>query len=296
MHFTPIKADELQVGKPIPWTLYDSSGEMMLELGYIPKSAQQIQAFIKNGVGRDLDETIAEVDKTAAPNTPPRDENLLTLEQIKLNIGDSIQLQFQSETDNSRCVVTLVGYLADQGIVVTTPVLNGAIMLVREGQIFVVRMFSGKSAYAFSAVTRRVTNNPFPHLFLSYPKEVRGLVVRSSSRSRANIICHATPDKGSGVACIARDISIGGSLIAAKTKIGDVGNKLSLKMRVKVNEVEHMLALSCTLRSVNNARPSDDGVVTVLHGLSFDHVSPQDSLVISALLYQNMISEKESDQ
>jgi hypothetical protein len=295
MQFTPIKLEELHVGKPIPWTLYDSTGEMMLEVGYIPKSAQQIQAFIKNGVGRDLDETIAEVDKTAAPNTPPRDGSVLNLEQIKLNIGDSIQLQFQSDTDNSRCVVTLIGYLVDEGIIVTTPILHGSIMLVREGQIFVVRMFSGKSAYAFSAVTKRVTNNPFPHLFLSYPKEVRGLVVRGSTRARANIICHATPDGGTGIACIARDISIGGSLIASKTKVGDVGHKLSLKMRVKVNEAEHMLTLSCTIRSVNNSRPSDDGVITILHGLSFENVTPQDALVISALLYQNMMSEKEAE-
>jgi hypothetical protein len=168
-------------------------------------------------------------------------------------------------------------------------------MLVREGQVFVVRMFSGKSAYAFSAVATRVTNNPFSHLFLSYPKEVRGLVVRGSSRSRANIICHATHENGTGVACIARDISIGGSLIAAKIKIGEVGNKLSLKMRIKVNDVEHMLALNCTVRSVNNARPADDGVVTVLHGLSFENVTAQDALVISALLYQNMMSEKEAE-
>lgn len=295
MQLTPIKFEELHVGKPIPWTLYDSSGEMMLELGYTPKSEQQIHSFIRNGVGRDLDETIADVDKSAAPNTPPRDENVLTLEQIKLSIGDSIQLQFQSETDTPRTVVHLIGYVVDQGIIVTTPVLNGSIMLVREGQIFVVRLFSGKSAYAFSAVTKRVTNNPFPHMFLSYPKEVRGLVVRGSSRSRANIICHATPENGSGIACIARDISIGGALIAAKIKIGEIGSKLSLKMRVKVNDAEHMLTLSCTVRSVNNSRPGEDGVTNILHGLSFENVTAQDTLVISALLYQNMMSEMETD-
>ena len=295
MQFTPIKLEELQVGKPIPWTLYDSSGEMMLEVGYVPKSAQQIQSFIRNGVGRDLDETIESVDKTPAANTPQRDPNVLTLDQIKLNIGEAIQLQFQSENDTARYVVSLIGYLVDQGIVVTTPVLDGSIMLVREGQIFVVRLFSGKSAYAFTAVTKRVTNNPFPHLHLSYPKEVRGLVVRASTRTAANIICHATPESGAGAACIARDISIGGSLIAAKSKIAEVGKKLTLNMRVKVNDAEHLLSLICTVRSVNNSRPADDGVITVLHGVSFDTVTAQDTLVISALLYQNMINEKNNE-
>jgi c-di-GMP-binding flagellar brake protein YcgR len=296
MPLIPIKAEELVIGQPIPWTVYDASGEMMLEPGYIPKSAQQITAFIASGVSRDHDEPLGQLDKTAAPTANQREAGVLTLEQIKLNIGDSIQLQFQSESDNSRCIVTLIGYLADQGVIVSTPMSDGRIMLVREGQIFVVRLFSGKSAYAFTAVTKRVTNNPFPHLHLSYPKEVRGLVVRGSSRARANIICHASVEGGSGFSCVARDISVGGALIAAREKIAEVGQKLSLKMRVKVNDTEHMLALNCQIRSLNAARPSADEAPTILHGLSFENVSSQDSLVISALLYQNMVNEKESEE
>lgn len=291
MSFIPIKAEELIVGQPIPWTVYDASGEMMLEPGFIPKSAQQITAFIASGVSRDKDEHL---DQKADPNH--RDAAGLTLEQIKLNIGDSIQLQFQSETDHTRSIVTLIGYLAEQGVIVSTPVLNGRIMLVREGQIFIVRLFSGKSAYAFTAVTKRVTNNPFPHLHLSYPKEVRGLVVRGSTRARANIICHASVDSGTGYACVARDISVGGALIAAREKIAEVGKKLSLKMRVKVNDTEHMLALNCQIRSINTARPAAEETPAILHGLSFENVSSQDALVISALLYQNMVSEKESEE
>jgi len=305
MQITPIKQDELVIGQPIPWPLYYESGELALELGHIPKSAQQIQSLVDRGAGRYIDDQISQNEqagqnfqagKAELQNPPQRQAGGLTLEQIKLNIGDSIQLQFQSETDSSRCFVTLIGYLADQGVIVSTPMLDGRIMLIREGQVFVVRLFSGKSAYAFTAATKRVTNNPFPHLHLSYPKEVRGLIVRGSSRARANIICHATVEDGSGFACVARDISLGGSLIAVREKIGDVGDTLILKMRVHVNDTEHLLALNCQIRSVNSARPSADDTPTILHGLSFDQVSSQDSLVISALLYQNLVSEEDSDE
>jgi hypothetical protein len=84
--------------------------------------------------------------------------------------------------------VTLIGYLADQGVIVSTPMIDGSVMMIREGQIFVVRLFSGKTAYAFTAVTNRVSHMPFPHLQLSYTKEVRGLVVWQ--RARANIDYH----------------------------------------------------------------------------------------------------------
>lgn len=234
----------------------------------------------------------AQAEKT---DSPQRATGSLSLDQIKLNIGDTLQLQFQSEVETSRCVVTLIGYLVDQGVIVTTPVLNGSIMMIREGQIFVVRLFSGKTAYAFTAEANKITSIPFPHMHLSYPKEVRGLVVRGSSRARANIICHASLEDGSGFACVARDISIGGALIEAKDKIGEVGSKLSLSLRVRVNDAEHMLALNCMIRSVNPTRPTTDGTPPILHGLSFENVSSQDTLVISTLLYQNMVNEKDNE-
>ncbi|HQT31134.1 MAG TPA: flagellar brake protein [Thiobacillus sp.] len=233
--------------------------------------------------------------KTGKPEPSPRDAGPLTLDQIKLAIGDSIQLQFQSDVEPSRSFVTLIGYLESQSVIVTTPIINGSMMLVREGQDFVVRLFSGKSAYAFTTSAKRVTNTPYPHLHLAYPKEVRGMVVRGSSRGRIHIICHATAEGGRGLACVARDISIGGALIAVSEKIGAVGTLLTLKLRVKVGAAEHVLALNCKIRSVNASRPAEDEKPTVLHGLSFEDVTSQDTLVISALLYQNLISAQEAE-
>ncbi len=222
-------------------------------------------------------------------------EGALTLDQIKLNIGDPIQLQFQTGNEETRCFVSLIGYLEGKGIIVTNPIIDGNLMLVREGQHFVARFFSGKSAYAFSTSARRVTSAPYPHLHLEYPKEVRGLVVRAAPRSRINIICHATGEDGRGHACSARDISIGGALIAAGVKIGAVGTPLTLKFRIKIGEDEHTLTLPCTIRSLNAARATAEDKPSHLHGLSFEGMSSQDKLVISALLYQNVISAQEAE-
>jgi c-di-GMP-binding flagellar brake protein YcgR len=248
-----------------------------------------------NTVPRGPDDQSSKAGK-AEPTPAQREAGILSLDQVKLSIGDSIQLQFQSGLEQSRCFVTLIGYLEGQSVIVTTPIINGSMMLVREGQDFVIRLFSGKSAYAFTSIAKRVTNTPYPHIHLSYPKEVRGLVVRGSSRGRINIICHATVEGGRGYACVARDISLGGALIAASEKIGEVGNPLILKFRLKVKDAEHLLAMSCTIRSVNASRPSVDEKPTMLHGLSFEDVSSQDTLVISTLLYQNMISAQEAER
>lgn len=272
----------------------NAAGGSVLQAGYFPESEQQIKTLIDSTMSRSHDDKSAKAGK-GEPTSAQREAGILSLDQIKLNIGDSIQLQFQSDLEQSRCVVTLIGYLKGQSVIVTTPIINGTMMLVREGQDFVIRLFSGKSAYAFTTMAKRVTNTPYPHLHLAYPKEVRGLVVRGSSRGRINIICHATVEAGRGYACVARDISIGGALIAASEKIGEVGNQLTLKFRVKVKDAEHTLALNCKIRSVNASRPTVDEKPAMLHGLSFEEVTSQDTLVISTLLYQNMISAQESE-
>lgn len=231
----------------------------------------------------------------ADPSAPAR-EGTLTLDQIKLCIGDSIQLQVQTGNEQTRCFVTLIGYLEGKGVIVTNPVIDGNLMLVREGQAFVARLFSGKSAYAFSTSARRVTSAPYPHIHLDWPREVRGMVVRQSARSRISIICHATGKDGRGLACVARDISVGGALIAASDALGEVDDLLTLKFRVKIGAGEHTLSLPCKIRSINAARATAEDKATVLHGLAFDGISDQDTLVISALLYQNVISAQEADK
>jgi hypothetical protein len=269
----------------------------------------RLESYCKRNLSLHLNSYKTLIDRTASrgpdeksskdgqgePTPTQREAGVLSLDQIKLSIGDSIQLQFQSDIEQSRCIVTLIGYLEGQSVIVTTPIINGSMMLVREGQDFVVRLFSGKSAYAFTTMAKRVTNTPYPHLHLAYPKEVRGLVIRGSSRGRTNIICHATVEGGRGYACVARDISIGGALISASEKMAEVGDPLILKFRVKVKDTEHMLALNCTIRSVNASRPAADEKPTIQHGLSFEDVTSQDTLVISTLLYQNMVSAQESE-
>lgn len=265
-----------------------------MHVGSFLKPVQHLKTLIDNAVSRSPDDKPAQTGK-GTPASAQRESGVMTLDQVKLSVGDSIQLQFQSDIEPSRSFVTLVGYLKGQSVIVTTPIINGTMMLVREGQDFVIRLFSGKSVYAFSSKAIRVTNTPYPHLHLSYPKEVRGQVIRGSPRGRINIICHATVEDGRGYACVARDISIGGALIAVSEKIGDVGAPLTLKFRVKVGDTEHVLSLDCIIRSVNASRPAEDEKPATLHGLSFEALTSQDTLVISTMLYQNMVSAQAAD-
>lgn len=302
-----LKLTELRVGMPTPWPVYFSNGDMAVDIGFIPDSEEQVMSLLERGLCRYPTELEAKTEPagTASLNLQPAKPaarpaeaapqprgDTTTLDQIKLNIGDTLQLQLKANTDMDRYATTLIGYLQDEGVIVSTPLQDGRVMQFREGQSFVVRMFSGKSAYAFTSEVTRVTNTPYPHMHLAWPREVRGLVVRSSSRAKTNIICHASVNNDTGFACVARDISMGGALIAAKNRIGEIGGKLILKMRVNVNNAEHMLMIDCEIRSINTSKSADGGSNNILHGLAFTQLEPQDQLVITSLLYQNMMNEQ----
>jgi len=210
------------------------------------------------------------IDKPDKPDTPTQQElGGFSLDQTRLNSGDPIQLQFQTETEKYRCLVTLIGYLAGESVIVSMPVINGRPVLIREGQNLNARFFSGKNAYAFSAVVRKTTSTPYPYLHLAYPPEVRGLVVRSSPRAQAHINCRASTKDGSSYKCIARDISTGGALIASREQMGEVGEGLLLRLPVRIDENEHMLDLNCQIRSVNTSYAPANEIPVNLFGLAF---------------------------
>lgn len=217
--------------------------------------------------------------------------NILMLDQVKLHVGDMMQLHIQSEQGDARYYVSLIGYLKGQSVIVTTPVADGKVMLIREGQSFVVRFFGGKNAYAFSAIAKRVTNVPFPHLHLSYPKEVRGMAVRHSSRARVNLIGSAVTKLGKRIACQVRDISMGGALLVAKEAMGELDEHLGLSLRVKVSGFEHILDLEAKIRSCHDEAQQADSATSLLHGVCFDNLTPQDGLVLTALLYNSQLGQ-----
>ncbi len=292
MKLVPLKRGDLVVGKPLPWPLYDSTCNVVLKPGYVPDSPRQLEGLLSGNLMRDLDYVPPGDDKTP----PPRDAaqpSVFALEDVRMAIGDLVQVQMQTEFDHSRHYVSLVGYMKDRSVIVSTPVVDGKVMMLRDGQAFIVRLFSGKSVYAFSTVVNKVANTPFPHLHLAYPREVRGVVVRGSARVKVNIIGLVSNAAGRSMACTVRDLSLGGALFAAKEQIADAEEHVTLKLRVFVHEAEHILSLNCRLRSINVACSSEDGGLNILHGVSFSDLKPQDSLVLTALIYKRMVEDAE---
>ncbi|NTV10325.1 MAG: flagellar brake protein [Zoogloea sp.] len=292
MSYARIKPGEIEVGRPVPWSLFDTENHLLLARGVVLESERQLQILLERGLFRKLNISDAKpAGDDAAQASGRQDETLAGLDAIRLEIGDTLQLQSQAEGASVRYYVKLIGYLKGKSVVVTTPVVDGKVALIREGQAFVVRMFSGKSVYAFPASVFKVVNTPYPHLHLTYPGQVRGLVVRRGARARVNVIAAVQDAEARSHAATIVNLSTGGALLLAKSPLGVKDDVITVKFRVIVSDVEKFITVQAIIRAIHSATHEDGDLVYMHHGVQFLDVEHSEQVTLAAYVYQRLFEE-----
>lgn len=290
MSYMRIRAGDIEVGKPVEWPLYDEKKQLLLARGVVVETESQKQALMERGLFRKLNirETRLNTDSGERPT-----DDLCAFEDIKLDIGDTLQLQVQNDAGPQRYYVKLIGFLKGKSVLVTTPSQDGKVLLMREGQTFVVRMFSGKSVYAFGTTIFKVANVPFPHLHLTYPGQVRGLVVRRGARARVNLIAAVSGTDGRSHAATILDLSTGGAMLVAKAPMGVREDRIAIKFRVVINDIEEYLTIPAVLRSVHatSTAVAEGEKPQVHHGVQFEEMPHAEQVVLSAFVYRILFEE-----
>lgn len=240
-----------------------------------------------------------ESDKSAPQVAEPRKEAAPTPEAIefsamRLNAGDPLQMQPVAD-DHVRHYVTLIGWVEKRSVLVTAPVHEGHVQLVREGQPFVLRVFSGRNAYAFDASVLKSCGAPFPYLHLSYPKTVQALPVRSEERVRVNLIGAVSGVPGATesdpLACLVVDLSLSGAMVTAARKLAPAGSEFRLSLRVTVNQTPVYIKLPCIVRNLRDVPANDGGATVYQHGVQFHDVDEKDELLLENVIFRAMLAK-----
>lgn len=223
--------------------------------------------------------TESRVSHTPGTANVQQDTSFSSPTDINWKIGQTFFLQHEA----IRSPVKLIGFLDQKSLLVSAPVLDGKYQLVREGQVFVVRSFAGKRAYAFTSSVIKATHVPYPYLHLSYPKQVECTVVRRGARMDIRVVAAVSIGEGAQTAAIIlQDISTGGAAGSMKEAIGVPGEGCRLKFKVRIAEEDIFLDLAAVLRSVQE----DEGKPEVRHGFEFVDMGIRDKLVIGAFLHE----------
>jgi c-di-GMP-binding flagellar brake protein YcgR len=215
---------------------------------------------------------------------------------LDLQIGDQFQIQFlQDDGRRVRPTVKVIGMLIPSSVLVTAPTQNGKVMLVREGQVFVVRCFSRDMALAFTSRVLRVCTHPYPYVHLAYPEQREEVQVRSARR--VTVLLAATVHKeregntwSIPISSIVSDLSTNGSMIETSESLGTIGSKLKILFHLPIDGMsEQPVAVIGIIRTVYDDAVSSD---RFRYGLEFLPADDSAKLKLRAYVYEQLLGSE----
>lgn len=298
----PIRRADLSVGLTLRQAVYDWHGTLLLAAGSVIESQGQLEKLLDTGFmeesGWGLSEPAMEKPPamarakagaspvTVAASETAAKETIIRMEDVHWAVGEAMTLQ-PHDNPSLRYPVQLFGFIKSRMLFVSAPAVDGRFELIREGQSFVARAFSGKKAYAFSTAALKSVHSPHPYLLLSYPREVRCTVVRQSARVSVKLITSVTLDQPERTAAATiTDLSTGGASLIYKEALGAKGEAGNIKFKVNAADADAYLNLRFILRS---ATPEENGT-GFRHGVEFVDVPAHERLILSAFVHQGLVS------
>lgn len=213
---------------------------------------------------------------------------------LKMQVGEILQLQARDGEDSRRMQVKLIGYLPGASLLVTTPKVADKVMIIREGQPYVVRMMIGNRIVGFTTTVLRSCARPFPYLHLAYPGEVEQITVRKAQRVRVKLFAslkNPNPDfkfEKPGTGTIV-DLSTAGALMVANQALGEVGDAVTVSCALKIGGAEKLLTVPAFIRNVHVGPSEEHGDGSYYHGLEIALKEQQDTFVLHGFVYEQIV-------
>ncbi len=155
---------------------------------------------------------------------------------------------------------------------------------LEEGEVCIVRGFTGQYEYSFLSKVLQTFEKPFAYALLAYPAQVDATLVRQSMRTKTSWPTTAavtgTPEsEGPAQEVTLVDISPSGAMIKAPTPMAAIGETLAIAMKVIVEDAPCALHLTAVICHNNRAKYEDSHII----GVAFKGLTQQDKLVLHYL-------------
>lgn len=298
----PVKLNEIQVGSPLLWTVFDKTGRLLLRAGALVESQRQLEGLCENGLFRNSKWDSSDTKKhgtiglaaesksggSSGGKSAPV-EKIEDLLSIKLAIGDTVQLQDVS-SDKQRTFVKLIGFTNKRSVLVSHPRQDEKLSYIKEGQGFLVRGFAGTKTYEFNTNVISVCLTPYPYLHLAYPAQVKTTNMRSAVRIKLRIVCSIESQAtGLKVPAIIEDMSISGARIHCSKAFGQVGDMVTVGLRMQVAGETQVFLVSAAIRNVRDENDSQTGDKIIMHGMEFVQSQNMDLTLLQNFIYKSML-------
>lgn len=223
-----------------------------------------------------------------APGTPEPSSSGHAFHEMRLKIGDPLQIEPPRQMSAGRADAKLIGYLEGHSLIVTAPRNPTGRLALRDGEQVLVRTFTGKRAYAFKSKVLKVAHLPFEHLHLGFPAQIESVGVRSSPRYRVRFPASIAPSGSKpAIPVVIENIGTTGAMVEAAERLGNNGDHVALEFELTLHGVRASLSLLAVLRSATS-ETEEPRPPRWLHGVQFEGLEDKDRLILGSLVWYQM--------
>ncbi len=271
MNLQSASLDDIPVGNPLPWDLYDNAGQIVLAKGTIVSSREELEKL--GDLKRDENKARESVQHEPFPP-----------QGIKPQIGERIQFRLLTRSSQIHYSARLIGYIAKQTILVTVPLVGASPLTLVDGEPIEVRMVTGSNIVVFSTTIQRVCISPIHYMHLDYPASIRKQNLRKSPWARVNLDAIVrTADGGREAARIVNLSTDGAQLIAPP--IGHAGEAIRVAFDAELDELKTPLDLEARIMRVQGV---DDAAHQTAYGIRFNNANTEHEIWLNAMIYKHI--------
>ena len=218
----------------------------------------------------------------AAP--PVESVSRLSFKALGMRTGMALQTRRLVE-GASKKESQFFGAIESKGVMVGPMGPDGVSTELEEGEVCVVRGFTGQYEFSFLSKVLQTFEKPFAYALLAYPAQVDARMVRQSMRTktswptRVQLGGNAAGADTQTVDVSLLDLSLQGAMLEAPTGLGAIGDVISVQMRVQVDSSPAILNISARICHNNKSATGSSYYI----GLAFKDVNQQDKLLLHYL-------------
>lgn len=206
----------------------------------------------------------------------------IPLRALGLRTGMALQTRRLVEGAN-KIESQFFGAIDGKGVMVGPLGPDGVQTGLEEGEVCVVRGFTGQHEFSFLSKVLQTFEKPFVYALLAYPPQVDARLVRQSMRTKTSwpttvlLSDKATPANPSSVLDVTLvDISMSGAMVKAPSALAAVGESITVCITVSFDGAPVELTLAS--RVCHNNKASTEAAFYV--GMAFMNLTQHDKLVL----------------
>lgn len=278
--------NDLPVGQPLPWSLLDEAGNLVLGSGSVIPEDRDVALVFRHGtVCRPEDEPDEPEDSSRPANAGP----------LGLQVGTLLQVKAPGQSGRA-AASRLIGFV-EQGLFATWPQLGGKELQLQPGEKVLLRGFSGHAILSFESTVTAICRSPFRYLVLSAPAEPQQMPVRKATRVPTRLAAYlvdpgctdedAQASREPTRLVLLTDLSTGGAQIQIAGVVPVSGAPVRLCFHLRTAALDSEIMVDGVVR---NALPADGDTEFPTFGVVFDALGERELTLLQCFIYEQLLA------